>query len=213
VLAAFREELTAGGGELEDVASFDSTRTDFAPAITQVLRIGDSNARHKRLESILGTKLQFKQRRRGDVEFIFAASSASIARLMRPQLRFYYAGDVATYATSEAFEPNPNANQDMDGLIFPSIPWMLGGGLADSVRTAARDAWPSGGPRRDRLFAFGFDAYRLASALRNAPAGGLLSVEGLTGQLSLDQERRVRRELWWAQLRGGEPRLIAHGGE
>jgi len=209
VLAAFRDELTAGGGDLVDAASFDATHTDFAPAITRVLRIADSDARRRHLESILGTKLQFQPRRRGDIAFIFAASSASTARLLRPQLKFYFAGDIATYATSDAFEPNANANQDMDGLIFPDMPWMLGGGLADSVRTAAHEAWPTGGPRRNRIFAFGFDAYRLATALQAAPGGGTISVDGLTGHLTLDAQHRVRRELEWAQLHGGEPRLIA----
>lgn len=210
VLSAFRDELTAGGGTLVEAASFDAARTDYAPAITQILHISDSNARHKRLESVLGTKLEFQPRRRGDIAFIFAAGQAPIERQLRPQLRFYFAGDVPTYATSDAFEPDPNANQDMDGLIFPDMPWMLGGALADSVRNAARDAWPSGGPRRSRLFAFGFDAYRLAGALRNPTAGATVAVEGLTGRLSLDAERRVHRELEWAQLQQGQPRLLPH---
>ena len=51
--------------------------------------------------------------------------------------------------------------------MFPDMPWMLGGEPADSVRAAAREAWPIGGPRRNRLFAFGYDAYRLATTLRN----------------------------------------------
>ena len=178
-----------------------------------MLRIGESNARLKRLESVLGTKLEFQPRRRSDIAFIFAASQVATARVLRPLLKFYFAGDVPTYATSDAFEPNPNANQDMDGLIFPDMPWMLGGALADSVRTAANDAWPSSGPRRNRLFAFGFDAYRLATALRAAPSGAPVAVDGLTGRLSLDAERRVHRELDWAQLHDGQPRVLARVAE
>ena len=89
-------------------------------------------------------------------------AQANLERLLRPQLRFHFAGDIATYATSDAFEPDPRANEDLEGLMFPDMPWMLGGELADAVRSAAHDAWPSGGPHRGRLFAFGFDAYRLA---------------------------------------------------
>ncbi|HXA93424.1 MAG TPA: penicillin-binding protein activator [Steroidobacteraceae bacterium] len=207
VLSAFKDELTMGGGTLIETASYDASRTDYAPAIMQILHISDSNARHKRLESVLGTKLEFQPRRRGDIAFIFAAGEAASERQLRPQLRFYFAGDVPTYATSNAFEPDPNANQDMEGLMFPDMPWMLGGGLADSVHNAARDAWPNGGPRRNRLFAFGFDAYRLAGALR-AANGGAISVEGLTGRLSLDTERRVHRELEWAQLQQGQPHAL-----
>jgi len=209
VLTAFREELTAGGGTLLSALTFDGSGTNYGPAITEVLRIDDSNARYHRLESVLGTKLQFQPRRRTDISFIFAASPAPVERLLRPQLRFYFAGDVPTYATSDAFEPDPNANQDMDGIMFPDMPWMLGGGLADSVRLVTHAAWPNGGPRRNRLFAFGFDAYRLAQALRGVPAASPIAVEGLTGQLTLDPDRRVRRELEWAQLHDGIPRLLA----
>jgi uncharacterized protein len=208
VLAAFRQELQADGGELIGTGQIDSTRTDYAAAITEVLRTSDSTARFHRLESILGTKLQFEPRRRNDIEFIFAPAPANLERLLRPQLRFHFAGDLPTYATSDAFEPDVRANEDLEGLMFPDMPWMLGGDLADAVRAATREAWPNGGPHRGRLFAFGFDAFRLSEALRHVGVSGNVSVAGLTGQLSLDAQRHVRRELGWAQLHDGELRLL-----
>jgi outer membrane PBP1 activator LpoA protein len=208
VLAAFKQELEAGGGTLFATAAIDPAQTDYSEEVMQILRITDSRARYKRLESILGTKLQFEPRRRADLEFIFAPAQASTERLLRPQLRFHYAGDVATYATSDAFEPDPRANQDLEGLMFPDMPWMLGGDLADAVRTAVRDAWPSGGPRRGRLFAFGYDAYHLAVALRERGVTNNVNIAGLTGRLTVDADRRVHRELTWAQIHDGEIRLL-----
>ena len=99
------------------------------------------------------------------------------------------------------------ANEDMQGLMFPDMPWMLGGEPADSVRAAVRDAWPTGGPRRNRLFAFGYDAYRLATSLRGVKPGAV-TLDGLTGRLTLDADRRVQRELAWAQMQDGSARLI-----
>jgi uncharacterized protein len=78
-----------------------------------LLRMSDSTARWHRLESILGAKLQIEPRRRADIEFIFSPAQASIERLLRPQLRFHYAGDIATYATSDAFEPD----------LHPTMTW------------------------------------------------------------------------------------------
>jgi outer membrane PBP1 activator LpoA protein len=213
VLAAFKQELETGGGGLFATATIDTSLTDYSDPVTQILRIADSRARRKRLESILGTKLQFEPRRRGDLEFIFAPAQASTERLLRPQLRFHYAGDVPTYATSDAFEPDPRANQDLEGLMFPDMPWMLGSDLADAVRAATRDAWPSGGPRRGRLFAFGFDAYRLAMGLRDRAAMNGVSIDGLTGHLSVDADRRVHRELNWAQIHNGEIRVLPASGQ
>lgn len=224
VLAAFSEALTAGGGTLLATARFDPLATSFQPAITDVLRIDESTARFKRLESIVGGKLQFQPRRRGDIDFIFAPSSAATARLLTPQLKYFYAGNLPTYATSEAYEPNPTADEDLEGLELPIMPWMLGSGLADSVRLAASAAWPEGGPPRDRLFAFGFDAYRLMMALRAAPAAGSghapavgsgqapaaasIALEGLTGELTVDPSGRVHRGLDWAEVHNGEPRAL-----
>jgi len=206
VLAAFRQELEAGGGELIATASIDGTRTDYSEAVTQILGISESQARYRRLEGILGTKLQFEPRRRADIGFIFAPAPANTERLLRPQLRFHFAGDIATYATSAAFEPDVRANQDLDGLIFPDMPWILGGDLAEAVRAATRDAWPNAGFARSRLFAFGFDAWRLAVALLNRPND--VNIDGLTGRLSFDAEHRVRRELAWAQLHDGQLRPL-----
>jgi len=211
VLAAFKQELEADGGGLFAVTALDTSQTDYSDSLTTVLRISESSARHRRLESILGTKLQFEPRRRTDLEFIFAPAQANIERLLRPQLRFHFAGGVPTYATSDAFEPDPHNNQDLEGLMFPDMPWILGSDLADAVRNALQSAYPSGGgPRRNRLFAFGFDAYRIASALQ---AGGTnIQVDGLTGHLSLDPDHRIHRELGWAQVHNGEIKMLPAPG-
>lgn len=211
VLAAFKQELEAGGGGIFAATALDGSATDYSDSITTVLRLSDSSARHRRLESILGTKLQFEPRRRGDLEFIFAPAQANVERLLRPQLRFHFAGNVPTYATSDAFEPDPHNNQDLEGLMFPDMPWMLGSELADAVRNALQSAYPNGGgPRRNRLFAFGFDAYRVASALQGGSSN--IQVEGLTGRLSLDPDHRIHRELGWAQIHNGEIRVLPAPG-
>ena len=169
VLTAFTQELNAGGGQLLDSASYDASSTDYAAPIGQVLRIMKaSRAQAARIRT--RHQATFQPRRRGDVSSFFLPGSPGGERLLRPQLKFYFAGDVPTYATADAFEPNSNANQDLDGLIFPGAPWLLGGALVDGVRDATNSAWPVGGPSRSILFAFGFDAARLATALRVIPA-------------------------------------------
>jgi outer membrane PBP1 activator LpoA protein len=208
VLNAFKQEMQAGGGTVFATAAVDTSDTDYSDAVTQVLASRESVARHRRLEQALGSKLQFEPRRRNDLEFLFTPAEASTERLLRPQLRFHYAGSVPTYATSAAFEPDPRANQDLEGLIFPDMPWMLGGDLAEAVRSAARDAWPTGRWRSGsgaRLYAFGFDAYRLTLALRN---GGMVQIDGLTGRLTVDSGRRIHRDLQWVQVHNGEVRLL-----
>ena len=204
VLSAFTQQLQSGGGTVLASTMIDTTEADYSDELKQVLGIDQSRARLDRLESLLGTHLEFVPRRREDIQFIFSPAPASTERLLQPQLRFYYAGGIPTYATSDAFEPDPRANQDLDGLLFPDMPWMLGSPLAEAVRSAASQAWPAGGPARGRLFAFGFDAYRLAAALRENKAPASLDLSGLTGELTLESDGRIHRQLIWAQFRGGE---------
>lgn len=207
VAAAFDEELRAAGGFLLGQASFGATtRTDFGDSITQVLRTDDSRVRHQRIQATIGQKLEFEPRRRPDIQFIFAPSQPGAARQLRPQLRFHLAGDIPTYTLGDAYEPHPTANQEIDGMMFPDMPWMLGDeGLSGPVREAARQAFGDSAGRRGRLFAFGFDAFRIATSLQR---GVGINPEGLTGTLSIDAQGRVRRELEWVRIKGGAPTAI-----
>jgi outer membrane PBP1 activator LpoA protein len=56
--------------------------------------------------------------------------------------------------------------------------------------------------RSGRLFAFGYDAMRIAAALQR---GQKVTPQGLTGTLSIDAQGRVRRELEWVRIKGGAP--------
>ncbi|NBW89327.1 MAG: penicillin-binding protein activator, partial [Gammaproteobacteria bacterium] len=61
-------------------------------------------------------------------------------------------------------------------------------------------------PARGRLFALGFDAWRLQTLLRGNGIAG--SVDGLTGQLAQDAARRVHRTLEWARIDDGVPKPL-----
>jgi outer membrane PBP1 activator LpoA protein len=204
VATAFDEELRGAGGFLLGQASFGATsRSDFSDSITQVLRTDDSRLRHQRIQATIGQKLEFEPRRRPDIQFIFAPSQPGAARQLRPQLRFHLAGDIPTYTLGDAYEPHPTANQEIDGMMFPDMPWMLGDeGLSGQVREAARQAFGDSASRRGRLFAFGYDAFRIATSLQR---GAGVNPQGLTGTLSIDAQGRVRRELQWARIKNGVP--------
>ena len=54
--------------------------------------------------------------------------------------------------------------------------------------------------RGGRLYAFGFDAYRLVPLLKAGKFGREHAVPGMTGLLSIDDKGRVHRELDWARV-------------
>ena len=55
---------------------YDPASTTTATRYRAILRIDDSEARHQRLQNVLGTKLNFEPRHRGDIEFVFIAHRA-----------------------------------------------------------------------------------------------------------------------------------------
>jgi len=212
VVAAFRQELLAGGGTLLAQGVYDPAEHDFGTPIRALLGTDRSFARRARLQDLLNQKLEFEPRGRADLDFIFMPAQPGPARLLRPQLRFQYAGNVPVYATSDAFSGDGStANQDLDGLIIPAMPWLLpDSGAAAALRTTVaaesgdNNLWQSG------LYAFGFDACQLMVAIA-APGHGAqhMHVAGLTGDLTLGADGRVHREPDWARIsRSGEPQLL-----
>src|SRR5262249_44637068 len=106
-----------------------------------------------------------------------------------------------TYTLGDAYEPHPTANQEIDGMLFPDMPWMLGtDDLSTEVRNAAVQAFGDSAARRGRLFAFGYDAMRIASALQR---GAPIAPQGLTATLRRDAQGRGPRELQWGRIKGG----------
>jgi uncharacterized protein len=209
---AFTRELTALGGSLIETATYDPAAHDYGTELRSILHVDDSIARQQRLQTVLGGKLNFEPRRRADIEFVFiAAATATSARLIEPQLKYFYAGDIPSYSLSNAYEPDSLAsNQDIDGLMYPDMPWMVSGdGSIDEIRNSIEQAWENRAAWRSRLFAFGYDACQLMLAMSAAgrvPADA--QVAGLTGALHFDADRRVLRELIWVQIRNGEPRRL-----
>jgi outer membrane PBP1 activator LpoA protein len=192
VLAAFGEELQSLGGTLLDAQRYEASRSDFSDIIHRVLLIHDVKGE--------------PSTHRADASFVFVAGTAGAARQILPQLRFHYAGDVPVYATSDSFEPDSAANDDIEGMLFPDMPWMISGDpVTSQIREEVRSAWPVRTARRDRLYAFGFDAYRLVPALRSKELTESAGISGVSGKLRLDDHNRIRRELDWAQIRSGVP--------
>jgi uncharacterized protein len=193
--AAFADELTQLGGTLLESGRYQSGRPDFTDVIKQTLQI----------RGVKGEPATH----RVDAAFVFVSGTPAASRLIVSQLKFHFAGDVPVYSTSDSFEPSASANNDLDGLTFPDMPWMVSADpVTGQIRDAVRSAWPSRTARRDRLYAFGFDAYRLVPALKAKSMGGSSEISGVTGKLRLDDHNRIRRDLDWAQIRDGTPAAL-----
>ncbi len=209
IVASFGEALQAGGGRLLGISTYTPGGADFSDPIRGLLLVDESAQRHRQLETVLGLNLEFEPRRRQDADFVFVAAQTGDGRQIRPQLKFHYGADLPVYATSAIYAPDEGPNRDLDGVRFNDMPWVL---AAEQDVVVLRDRlatiWPSSSGRRARLYALGFDAYRLVPILRNDR--GLLQdgLAGLTGVLELEQEQRIHRRLIWASIANGQLRVL-----
>jgi outer membrane PBP1 activator LpoA protein len=206
LLNNFRAEYEALGGRILGSAGYVPRSQDVSGAITDLLNISRSTQRHRRLQANLGVNVVFEPRRRQDVDMIFLQADSPMGRLLAPNLRFYYAGDIPTYATSEIYEPgNGISDADLNGVMFADVPLLLSPNPDAALLIAGLQShWPQRASQLIRYYGLGFDAYRLIPALYNEDETAW-PMAGVSGQLSVDGVGRVRREVPIAQFRNGRP--------
>jgi uncharacterized protein len=203
LLESFSRALERGGGRLIAYQAFDPNANDHQYEIKRLLALDEAQARYRALAATLGENLQFEARPRQDADFVFLGAQAPQARLLRPELRFHFADKLPIYATSSVYEPPASANEDLDGITFADMPWVIDRAEDDPLRTALRELSGTDWQRRARLYALGYDAYRFVPLLYDGPERARLA--GATGLLSVERDGHVHRELAFAQMHHGAP--------
>ena len=203
ILRAFREHLERLGGLVVAQQTYQPEGQDFSGTIRKLLGYRPAPASGKRA----------KPTRRQDADAIFMVALPSQARIIHPQLRYYYAFDLPVYSTSHLYsgKPDPVADLDLDGILFSDMPWVL----TDTPRKALSDALPAQHGESLKalrgLYALGVDAYRVIGHLPRLQGTAAERFEGETGSLRLDGARRIHRQPIWARFENGIPRLIDTG--
>ena len=192
------------------------TGDNLAQAVSLMLNVEQSENRLQRLARQLGRKPQFEPRRRQDMSAIFMTAFPREARQIRPLLSFYYARQLPIYATSHSFSGVPNSalDQDMNGVRFCDLPWVIAATPEDvELRGQISALWPTAMDRYQRLFALGIDAYNLIAHLQRLTLVPDEYYAGRTGRLRLDEHGRGQRELPWAEIVEGVPRAMDQAAE
>ena len=201
---AFTRRFEELGGSVLAVQQYPTNVDDYSLQLKRLFNLDDSEARHKDLQHILGTRLDFVPYRRQDIDMIFLAGTNRSARGIIPALKFHHAGDLPVYATSHVYSGHleSNADRDLDGVIFCDLPWTL-----TTDNEFKRDFNTTWKDQRTytRLFALGIDAYNIVQNLQYLQAHEYARFSGETGSISIDENQRLHRELLWAKFKNGEP--------
>lgn len=199
---AFQQRYTELGGTVLSTQSFNDKVDDYGQPIKQLLNLQDSNNRHKDLQQLLGTELKYLPYRRQDIDMIFLAATSRSARGIMPAFKFHHAGDVPVYSTSHVYSGSKNQSADLDlnGLTFCDLPWTLVG--EDNLNQTFNKHWPEQ-QNYTRLFALGIDSYHLLHNLKLLSKYDYARFAGQTGNIYMDDNNRLHRELLWARFRNG----------
>lgn len=196
------------GGAVLDGRAYGSDQRTYSNLIRTLLNIDASERRQQTLTRLLGRQPEFEPRRRQDVDFVFMVAYPQQGRLLRPLLRFHRASRLPVYATSQIFGGvvSPDLDRDLDGVRFCDMPWILQTEHpAAGLRATLDQLWPDRTRQYSRLYAMGIDAYQLTPYLQGLGTGTFARHPGVTGDLYLDPQRQVHRDLYWAQFRNGRP--------
>ena len=205
VARAFMETYTALGGIVTTQADYRDNPTGTTRAL---LDISQSEARARQLRRLSSLPIEFEPRRRQDIDMVMMVASAEQARQLKPALNFHYAENLQVLATSHVYggTPAPQRDSDLNGIRFVDMPWILD--TRSDLHRLASQVWPDGHGRYERLFALGVDAYRLHARLPMLQTLPDSFLPGVTGQLSLSEDRHLVRQLQWAWFTGGQPKRM-----
>jgi outer membrane PBP1 activator LpoA protein len=134
-------------------------------------------------------------------DMVFLALDA----LQSKSIRSYLGLSMPIYATSLVNASNDALTRlELNGVIFVDMPWLLQPDHPAVLSYARPDTVDL---EFQRFYALGIDAYRVAQVIASSP-GNFTPLDGVTGTLTLDRERRVWREPVAAQFVQSEVRIL-----
>ena len=208
VYRAFVDTWERLGGILLDSRVLARDATDTGNLAAGALGVLGSGERARELRRVIGRKVGFEPRRRQDVDVVFLAAFPAGARQLMPQLAFHHGADLPVHATSHVWSgvPDPANDRDLDGVVFGDMPWLTAPSEDDRrLREQIETTLVGHDPALLRLYAFGADAYRLATGLWRLAGEPLASIDGHTGRLTMTADHRISRRLAWARFVDGIP--------
>ncbi len=211
VAKAFADQWRSLGGTVTRVQSYNEASNDHSFAIKEMLDLNTSEGRKSSLSVLLNSRLEFRPRRRQDLDIIFLAARPVPGRLLKPQINFYQAHDVPVYSTSDIYSGSRDTvnDADLDRIIFGDMPWLL---RNDNRAATLRSTVEAGNPPQsglERMFALGIDAYLLSRVIPYLDPRTSITLTGVSGdRLVIGASGHIERQLIWARFENGVPSVL-----
>jgi outer membrane PBP1 activator LpoA protein len=201
IARAFVQQWQNITGDIIDVVYYD-TGTPMQDQIKVSLSVDSSEARISKLKKRLNQSIKTQTRNRRDIDMIYLVGTPEQTRLVKPYIEVNispFSDLIPVFASSRSHSTQRDfsSNNDLKGLTFTEIPWLLIDAQNTELATLSNQLWPKRSDSLSRLFAMGFDSYQLISKIPLMQQAPYLQHWGHTGVLKLDETNILTRSLLW----------------
>lgn len=207
IAIAFREQWLASTGNSVDIIYFNQGKAMQA-SLKESLDVNASQTRIKQLNDRIKNVIKAESRNRRDIDMIYLVGTAAQTRLIKPYIDVNtspFADIIPVYASSRSHsnfyeKNNTNSANDLEGLTFTQIPWLLKSGQQNKKLAKLSDQlWPKRTDSLSSIFAMGFDSYHLLGKIRLMQQAPYIRHFGQTGVLRLNNNNILTRSLIWGR--------------
>lgn len=167
--------------------------------VQDALGVSDSQTRINQIKNLLGNQIKADFRSRRDIDAIYMICSNQSLPLLKPYIDVnfsVFAEPVPIYTSSRARQDDSHQTvQELNNITMSDIPWLL----QNSADSNVAALWPSWGNTQKRLYAMGYDSLQLVNKLAQMRAFPGYQFNGRTGQLSVDSDGVLNRQLKWGR--------------
>jgi outer membrane PBP1 activator LpoA protein len=213
IAQAFVKQWQNITGDLINVVYYDSG-TQMQDHIKESLSVDNSKTRIDKLQKRLNQTIKTQTRNRRDIDMIYLVGSPEQTRLVKPYIEVNispFADIIPVFASSRSHSTQRDfsSNNDLKGLTFTEIPWLLTDKQNAELATLSQQLWPKRSDSLSRLFAMGYDSYQLISKIPLMQQAPYLQHWGQTGVLKLNETNILTRSLLWGVYKNNKVVSIA----
>ncbi len=198
VVEAFNEEWRQLSDNKVAVSLFGDKR-QLQRNINNVFGLQESQQHIAQMEQILDIPLESQPRSRRDIDAVYIVADSGELTLIKPFIEVAINPDTKPPKLFSNSRSNSGRTQyeDLSGVMYSDIPLLIQ--PDDALEAQLTELWPKHSNAEKRLQALGMDAYQLMQQLPQMKVVDGYTIEGKTGQLSIDDQCIVQREISWAE--------------
>ncbi len=189
------KKLTGRTPELKYIGSPNQYQKELA----NIFGLNASKTRIQQMQRLLGSNVKGESRSRRDIDAVYVIANKTDLALLKPSIEVTLNPGIKSPQLFTSARSNPGDNRQMNeisGIQFNDIPLIVS--PTPTEQADRQKLWTNQGNGEIRLHAFGMDAYSLINQLPKMRVLNQHTFDGQTGQLSINNQCIVQRQLEWA---------------